>query len=461
MSDTGVPKHGFLDMAFFPLLTLALIVGVWFLAKAYILYACFYVSFYIFAGYEHLSWLMTSTELASLKAARRAIPSIDPTKHGFSTFLKLAEYHAYILRWVLIPSMIYLGWRAKKGTVRFRFRKGVKDVYELIEIQAKHFPASAIVKDQDILKQHMYVGPWATFALPLDFALMHGLLWTSKRRLKAEDGVDESAMVPIPAFSPDERKMTFVEKRSMLPGHDYVALHLPRANKLFSDQLGPLWKGYKELPPLEKALFAILAAQANEDLESAWSMVCQIAFSLKHATWDGDKMLTPAYADTSGVDQLLAKYGNTPVIKKIVSTHAHKANVFAALLTRARKNGRLYHSNILWLKTINRPLWYTLCSNGGQVPYWEAAGPWAHAQVELRTGRKLPKPMVAGAVQQLLTTMQKEHWIEPGVYSEAYQRKLVQEANELLKQELERGQSKGGFLPPNRRAAGGGEGSLI
>jgi hypothetical protein len=456
MSDYGAPKHSALDVFFFPLLTVALVVGVWFLAKAYILKACFYVSFFMFMGYEHLGWLMTDSELQTIKAARHAIPSIIPSKHGFSSFMMLAEYHGYILRWLAIPAMFYLGWRAMKGTVRFKYRKGVKDVYELIEIQAKHFPASAIIYKQDILKQDMYTGPWATFALPLDFALMHKLLWTSNKRVKLEDGVDEKAMTPIPPFSSEIRKIPFAEKRELIPGHEYVALSLPRTNKLFSDQLGPLWTGHDSLPPLEKALFAILCAQANEDLKSAWAMICQIAFSFKHSTWQGDKLITPAYADTSGVDELLKKYASTPVIKKITALHAHKNNVFASVLTRARKNGRLYHSNILWMKTVNRTLWYTLCSNGGQVPYWEAAGPWAHAQVEQRMGRKLAKPMVAGAVDQMLNTMQREHWIDPGIYSEAYQRKLVQEANELLEQELAKGRNeKSGFVPPARKRTGG------
>ena len=72
MSDYGAPKHSALDVFFFPLLTVALVVGVWFLAKAYILKACFYVSFFMFMGYEHLGWLMTDSELQTIKAESSA-----------------------------------------------------------------------------------------------------------------------------------------------------------------------------------------------------------------------------------------------------------------------------------------------------------------------------------------------------------------------------------------------------
>lgn len=420
---------------FYPLLAAMLIFGLWFALRVPILYLCFLSSFYIFGVYEQLTFLMTATELQTLKAARRAIPTIDPSEHGLRSLFMLMELHGYILRWGAIPFMLWLGWWTKKHTVRFKYRRHIKNVYDLIEIQAKHFPASAIIRGKNLLSHHPYIGPWATYSLPLDFALDHLLLWTSTKRVTENDRVDESKMVPIPAFTPDQKVLPFPEKRKLLPSYRYVLLNVERANNVFSSQLGELWTGPQALPPLERALYAAFCAQASGKNAECWAMIEQLAFSFKEGKYDQNgKLVTPHYANTKGTDELLAKYGDKKAITDVSKLHAHKNNVLHATLAIARQKGRLTHANFLWLKPVNRTLWYVLCGQGGQVPYWEGAGPWAHAQVESKLGKKISRPMVAGAVHALHTTMSREHWIDPGEYSEEHQRKLVMEANELLSQ---------------------------
>ncbi|PZP82650.1 MAG: hypothetical protein DI592_09445 [Stenotrophomonas maltophilia] len=122
----------------------------------------------------------------------------------------------------------------------------------------------------------------------------------------------------------------------------------------------------------------------------------------------------------------------------IIERHAHTINIMTATLKACRGKGRLMHSNFLWLKPTNRTLWYALCGQGGQSAYWEAAGPWAHGEVEELLGKRIVVPMVAGAVEALRELMSKEHWIDPGQFSEAAQQRLVAEANAKLDAEAER-----------------------
>jgi len=411
-----------------------LIFGLWFLLKTPILFVCFYASYYIFRVYEYLPWLMTDTEFNTLRGAIAAIPAIKPPEHGFKSLIMLAEIHGYILRWFAIPFMLWIGWRTKKGIVRFRYRRHIRNVYDLIEIQAKHFPASAIIRGKNILSMHPYKGPWATYTLPLDFALDNQILWASRERVSDDDKLNKSAMFPIPAFTPDQKLLHFREKREMLPSYRYVIFDYEQANAVFAKQLGELWRGHAKLPPLEKALYAAFCAQACGDQGVAWKMVEQLAFSFKEGKRDANgKLITPHHANIKGTDELLEKYANRPAIVDIQNRHAHIVNVMFSTLALARRKGRLTHANFLWLKPVNRTLWYALCGQGGQVPFYEAAGPWAHLLVEEHAGRKLNRPMVAGAVHALKDTMSREHWIDPCEYSEEHQRKLVAEANELLK----------------------------
>ncbi|MDU4254425.1 hypothetical protein [Pseudomonas sp.] len=438
-AENGESYKGINEFFFFGILTVGLIVGLWFALRVPIMWVSFYCSYYLFTAYEHLPWLMTNTELANITTARHAIPKLNPHQYGLASLMMLFEYHGYVMRWIVVPGLLWIGWKTRKGVVRFRYRRVISDVYKLIEIQAPHFPASAIIKGKNLLATHAYVGPWATYALPVDFALDNHLLWTSKQTVTEEDQVDERSMVPLPPFEPKQKLLPFPLKRKLLPSHRYVLMHLDRANDTFAKQLGPQWTGYANLPPLERALFAAFCAQANGAQETCWKMIEQLAFTFKEGQLDkSGKLITPHYAKTDGTDELLEKYADTPVIKAIIERHAHTINIMTATLKACRGKGRLMHSNFLWLKPTNRTLWYALCGQGGQSAYWEAAGPWAHGEVEELLGKRIVVPMVAGAVEALRELMSKEHWIDPGQFSEAAQQRLVAEANAKLDAEAER-----------------------
>lgn len=430
---------GLVEFAFFLILFLLLLVGLWFGLRKPIMWVSFYTSFHAFGVYEHLPWLMTAKEYQLLQAGRANIPGMNPTLYGLKALWQLFEIHGYVWRWIVVPALLVLGWKTRVGVVRFRYRREIKDVYALIDIQAKHFPASAIIQGKNLLTTHPYVGPWATYALPLDFTLDNGLLWTSKRVISGEDPVDEKTMVRIPPLKPEQKIQPFPIKRKAMPHHRYVAFHVARANAVFSAQMGPLWEGAEKLPPLEKALYAALCAAACGRTDDCWAMIERLAFSFREGTTDKQgRLTTPHQADTSGTNELLSKYGNDPAVRKITETHAYSQNVIGATLNLARTKGKLLHANVLWLKPVNRTLWYVVCGDGGQSAYWEAAGPWAHAQVESLMGKRITTPMVAGAVIELFKVMSREHWIDPGEYSQEAQQRLVRQANALLDEESRR-----------------------
>jgi intracellular multiplication protein IcmP len=454
MSENQKGPSSLVNAAMILILTVLLTTGFWWLAKPAIMWISFYCSYFMFGAYQHLSWLVTDSELQAIATAHHHIPRMKPKNYGIVSLFQLFELHGYIWRWVVIPALIYWGWKVKKGVVRFKFRREIKDVYDLIEIQSQHFPASAIIKGKDLLKTHPYVGAWATYSLPLDFARDHQLLWISKIQVDPEKPVDEGKMLPIPPFTPAQKLQPFPVKRRLMPHYRYVVYDVMRANALFTKQLGGYWKGADALPPLEKALYAVFVTQGNGKQEEAWAFVKQLAFSFREGKYDAQgKLITPHTANTKGMDELIAKYGKHPQALAIIERHAHTLNVMSETLAWARKKGRLMHANFLWLKPVNRTLWYTLCGQGGQCPYWEAAGPWAHAQVERIIGKRLETPMVLGAIEEMRRTMAMEHWIEPGEYSEEHQQKLVTDANAKLDAERERRENEKAARAANK--AGG------
>ena len=58
-------------------------------------------------------------------------------------------------------------------------------------------------------------------------------------------------------------------------------------------------------------------------------------------------------------------------------------------------------SEFLWLKTVDRRLWYMLNCIGRQTPYAEVGGPFAHWRAEQAMGRRSLVPMIDEAIRAL------------------------------------------------------------
>ena len=166
-----------------------------------------------------------------------------------------------------------------------------------------------------------------------------------------------------------------------------------RSVSVFSLQMGPYWVGLEQLPKYMQALFAVFAAHGNNDVDSARKMLEQIARSAK----GGSSKL-----NFSGVRALLVKHVRHRTVGRAVGMHAYVYTVMMSMLTLARTGGVLSSAEFLWLKPLDRCLWYVLNSVGRQTAFCETAGPHAHWLVECRLRRPLKVPMVNEAVIALV-----------------------------------------------------------
>lgn len=72
-----------------------------------------------------------------------------------------------------------------------------------------------------------------------------------------------------------------------------------------------------------------------------------------------------------------------------------------SLLEFARQDGVLPSAEFLWLKPLDRRLWFLLNCVGRQTPFAEIAGAFAHWKAEKEFGKPLTVPMVEEAVNGL------------------------------------------------------------
>ena len=230
----------------------------------------------------------------------------------------------------------------------------------LAKLESKNWPQITPVVNLDLIKTDIDTGPWAMALTPMQFCKRYKLLQEIKP--VRQEGMSRK----------DWDKIEVVLKRG-------------EANKLFAMQLGSLWMGVDKLPPHLKALFAAFAARINADTKPAADLLASISAS------SGGKL------NFSGTEELLKKHLNTKLVQKVINEHAYVATVMASMLLACRDDGVQASADFLWLKPVDRRLWYTLNTVGRQTPFIEVAGIFAHWVAEREAGRKLMVPMIEEA----------------------------------------------------------------
>lgn len=240
----------------------------------------------------------------------------------------------------------------------FKSRTRLKATYTmktLSDLESKNWPLIMPVLDKNLVKESLEEGQWRMADSPIKFA----------ERYKMVKSVYER-------------------------GNHIAKLDRARAEVVMAMQMGPLWTGLEPLPGYVRALFAIFAAKAENDSKGARALLNQIANSSKSGK-----------LNFGGTQELLIKHVRSPKVGRAVGPHAYLLTVMASMLELARTDGVLASSEFLWLKLLDRRMWYMLNCVGRQTPFAEVSGPYSHWIVEKRLRRPLKVPMVGQAVNAL------------------------------------------------------------
>lgn len=273
-----------------------------------------------------------------------------------STFV--GQYLMYPICFLLIVMAIIM----LKGTATMRFTKAYS-MDTLAHQEKDNWPQIAPVVDIDLIAEEINKGPWAMSMNPMQFARHYKLL-------KVEMMADRKAAW----------KQEGVTKATVIRD---------LATQTFAAQLGPLWQGVDALPPHTKALYAAFLARVEHDTDACRAYLGKLARSAAKGTMD--------YSDT---DEYLKKY-KSKAADLCQKKHAYVSTVMTGMLTLARTDGVLASADFLWVKPIDRRLWYTLNCVGRQVSVPEVAGVFAHYFAERELGRPLTVPMVDEATNAL------------------------------------------------------------
>jgi len=281
---------------------------------------------------------LVSLFTSSIDPLIQAIENLTPEAYGtlsvnqvFIVSEKIGKYYQFPILIFSLFAGVYIFKRSP--IVQYRQKYTMET---LVTEEEKNWPQITPVMKLDLIKMNIDEGPWASAMTPLQFVKKHKIFKT----------------VPI-----ETAEAILAHKTKY-----YVSLFSDQAHRVLSMQMGSLWNGIDALPIHMQALFSIFAARGAKDSKNSSDLLNQISFSSKSGK-----------LNFSGTASLLKKYRTHKNVQKIISSHAYVLTVLASMLQLAREDGVLSSADFLWLKPLDRPLWYMLNTVGRKTPFIEVS----------------------------------------------------------------------------------------
>lgn len=324
---------------------------------------------WVMKGWSYMANLfhLPVPDLKALYSAHNYLKTTPISEVRFELF---ASANKTIGHWMQVPCILFMALLCvflKFYHTDSRF-KNTYNMQKLKKEDSQHWPEIMPILNLDLLKEDLDKGPWAMAQLPMDFCREHDLLWVGEK----------------------ENKKIWKVKSNQ--AHSILAL-----------QLGPTWTGIHNLPIEIKALVVIFIARALREREVANQLLSQIAMSSASGK-----------LNFAGVEKYVVKYADAKPLKWLEKRHAYVYTLLASLLEIARTDGVLASAEFLWLKPVNRRLWYMLNSVGRMTAVVEISGAYAHWLAEKELGRGVKTPMVKEALTALESTIEDSLFIEEG-----------------------------------------------
>lgn len=186
---------------------------------------------------------------------------------------------------------------------------------------------------------------------------------------------------------------------------------MKKALAVLTEQLGKRFEGYEGLSPCRRALAVAFLAYANGDKKGCVSMLDMVSSSYNEIDGNADCPVLTDSAFEKRLKKTWARHKDVLSEKSMATHAAYELPWLMALLYRARQKGVLAGSQFLWLRPMDRPLWYALNQCGGRAAWAEGFAAWAHYMAEEQEGKALTEPHVAPAVASLREVLSAQGWL--------------------------------------------------
>lgn len=331
------------------------------------------------------------------------IEDADPATLSWDQVMRVLGFSGKWIRWLYALVLVTLGAAAIfMGRTAGLVRRLNMD--SLLKHNAESFAClrPIVGRGKHLLSPDSFdSGPWRIARTPVQFALEHGLLLDNEGKAFR---LDQALRHGLP--------------HTDLPAYGHAFLDEEKANAVLVAQLGNKLRGFDALSSERKALAAAFMAYAAGDKQGCLGLLDAVST----AYTETDVLACPVLSDAAFSKQVEAGWKSNekllpdPLLKRHA---AFELTWFMALLTLARRKGVLASSQFLWLRPLDRPLWYALNQCGGRAAWAEGFAAWAHYAAEEKTGRTLPEARLAHAAARLRETLAAQGWLADRVLHSA------------------------------------------
>lgn len=317
------------------------------------------------------------------------------------------------------PFFLVLGVLSWRGAGRLTRCRQVHTARSLMGVLVKRFPSlTPAVRFDALAPGSAQRGPWRVAMSPIEW------LWAHKA-IYLESSVP-GGRNPVPRDWIFKTKGDFVVNTSspLLKAGSRARRSLrvdrTRVESLLKRQLGRPFTGFERLPYYAQGLAAAFAAFGNgqEGRKQGQAMLDQMSSSIVETVPDAPKGggkgagRSVFTVDATGAADLWKKYACAEMAE-ILAIHKSFTNVWmTALLGYARRRGTLPTAQFVWLRAIDRTLWYALNQYGGRRPWVEATGVWAHFEAEQTLEQALLEPEILDAADWVAHEIYQDGWTD-------------------------------------------------
>jgi intracellular multiplication protein IcmP len=164
-------------------------------------------------------------------------------------------------------------------------------------------------------------------------------------------------------------------------------------------QLGKRWQGPTALPPYAQALFAAFAMKVGGQRKESDDFLGAIS-----SAWEPGRGLRLNKELKDIIREALQHPKQGRVLEKIAAQHAFVTTALLRSLQEARhQGGVLAPAQFLWLRDVDRALWYPLNNLGRNAVHTEACGAITHYRAELSAHKPIPNPQLEPAIEGIIT----------------------------------------------------------
>lgn len=324
------------------------------------------------------------------------LTDVEPAALTWEQVRGLLRYAGSWMRWPLALLLLLCGCTAifigRVGRLVRHF-----SMKSLLKNNAESFPClrPVVGRGKYLLSPKSYdSGLWRIARTPVQFALEQELLLN-------ENGE---------AFTPEQALHNGLADTE-LPAWGNARLDEDKALAAFQAQLGKPFENYTAMTACRRALAAAFLAYADGDKKGCVAVLDAVSSSYREKR---DRATCPVLEQKNfhlNLNRIWERHQSVLSEKSLRIHAAFELPWFMALLCRARKKGVLASSQFLWLRPLDRPLWYALNQCGGRTAWVESLAPWAHYKAEEQAGQALTEPHVALAVTSLKDSLSAQGWL--------------------------------------------------